>query len=686
MALGLIFSNKIKRRFGIWAPALFFLAICLLCEVVCFNFEAIRSRTYSPVENYTVYSTATADSDGGYAFDSKSDYIEITDLDCVVKNIRVSTDNIYHQLKIIAIDDANSNWYTAGTAPISENAPSTQFIPTHFSGNVHSIRIYIPDINANENEVITLSDLSFNVQRGFFFSALRVILVLLILCFIYYLIILKDFWKITYNPKSNRQNILTVAVAVSLSVLFLIIPFTNSGFINPKWEHHNQYNELAQAFLHGSLSLEKEVPEALLNMENPYDRTQRAKVLSAAGIPSAEQPWDTAFYNGKYYVYFGVLPVLLFYLPFNALGISFPNFLGVVAFSWLLIAGVFLLYREFIKHYNRKVPYLLYLLLAISTLFSGGVIYMIKRPDFYSIPIMGALAFTVMGFYFWLKSKRDNSTLNPSHLMIGSFFMASVIALRPNLIFYSCGAFVIFFNSVFRDREMLSINSRLTEKKYTALTNTLSFCFPYLLIGGLVMCYNAMRFSSPFDFGASYNLTVSDMTLRGFSVDRWGLGVFEYLFRPPTITSSFPFLSPSVSQTAYIGYTSRENMYGGIFATHAILWALFGIYKIRKEKPFKFAVFLIAASLFTCLVDIQAGGIYPRYTSDFAIFFVMAAVIVLFFIYEEHPRFASKFVASALLCMIFYDILLIVGSGASSTADLRESLYSTVFSELVFFL
>ncbi len=683
MALSLIFANKVKRRLGLWAPACLFLAVCFLCEFLCFNFESIRSHTYDPIDDFTITSTAAVASNGRYIFDSTADFIEISDLDCEVDNIHISTDNAYHTLKIIAIDDANSNWYVAGTCPISGTAKSTAFIPTHFSGNVQRIRIYIPDI---EKETIALSDIGLNVPKSIHFSALRVLICFALLSFVYYLIILKDFWQIIYNPKSNKQNTVTVAVAFALAALFLLIPFTNLSFVFPKWKHHNQYNELAEAFLDGQLHLEKEVPQELIDMENPYDRAERAQVLTKAGIPSADQPWDIAYYEGKYYVYFGVLPAIIFYLPFNLLGIPFPNFLGVVAFSWVLIAAIFLLYREFIKHYKKEVPYLLYLLLAVATAFSGGVVYMIKRPDFYSIPIMGALAFTVMGFYFWLSAKGENGILKPSRLMIGSIFMASVIALRPNLIFFSCAAFVIFWNSVFRDRELLSINSRLTDKKFQGVKNTVYFCMPYLIIGGLVMLYNAARFSSPFDFGAGYNLTVSDMTLRGFEIDRWGLGIFEYLFRPPTITSEFPFLSPSTPKTAYIGYTSRENMYGGIFATHAILLALFGIYKIRKKKPFKFAVFLIVTAFLVCLVDIQAGGIYPRYTSDFAIFFVMAAVLVLFLIYEEHTRFTGKFVAVCLLCMIFYDILLIVGSGAATTADLRENLYSTVFSELVFFL
>lgn len=686
MAMGILFADKLKKRFGIFAHAALFTAICIFCELVCFNYETLRSLTYDAVDSYSISATAEQTHDGKYIFDSTSDYIEITDLNCFVGNIHISTDNSYHAVRIAATDDANCNRYTAGTCHISCNAEQTEFIPTHFSGNVHTIRISIPDIDTSKKEVITLSDLSLNAVRKIYFSPLRVLVFLSLMTFFYYVIVSKDFWQIRHTPSSRKQNAVTVSIGVLLALIYLIIPFGNSSFINPKWQHHNQYNELAQSFLHGSISLEREVPQELIDMDNPYDRTERSKVLTKAGIAKANQPWDIAYYDGNYYVYFGVLPVLLFYIPCNILGISFPNFLGVVIFSWVLIAGVFLLYREFLKHYKKQVPYLLYILLSVCTIISGGVIYMIKRPDFYSIPIMGALAFSVMGFYFWLRAKGENGVLSQSNLFIGSLFMASVIALRPNLIFFSCGAFVIFWNSVFRDRELLSVSSRISDKKLSGIVNTASFCAPYLFVGASIMIYNAARFSSPFDFGSAYNLTVADMTLRGFAVERWDLGVFEYLFRLPTITSEFPFLTASVPKTEYIGYTSRENMYGGIFITHALLWALCAINKIRKEKPFKFIVFLCVTSFFVCLVDIQAGGIYPRYISDFALFFVLAAAGVLFLLYEKHPSLTCRFVSCALLLTILYDFLLILGSISSDFSAVREYIYSSPLSQLAFIL
>lgn len=271
-------------------------------------------------------------------------------------------------------------------------------------------------------------------------------------------------------------------------------------------------------------------------------------------------------------------------------------------------------------------------------------------------------------------------------MLTGSVFMALVLALRPNLVFFSCTAFMLYWQSVFTDRELLSINSKLSDEKYRGLKNTIAFCAPYIIVGVLIMIYNAARFSSPFDFGASYNLTTSDMTQRGFALDRWGLGFFEYLFRPPSISGTFPYLSSSTPSTSYIGFTSREGMFGGIFATYPVLWALFAMHKTKGSKPFRFALVLLAAGLITCLVDIQAGGILPRYTCDFAVFFVMAAAITLMMLYKEYPSLATKFAAWGLLCMVVYDVLLIIAGGSSTIQSMNRQVYMKLFDEFAFYL
>ena len=54
------------------------------------------------------------------------------------------------------------------------------------------------------------------------------------------------------------------------------------------------------SLLNGRLDLEQDPPAAMQEMANPYDTAARQQ---AAPTPL----WDVAYYQGRYYVYFGVI-------------------------------------------------------------------------------------------------------------------------------------------------------------------------------------------------------------------------------------------------------------------------------------------------------------------------------------------------------------------------------------------
>ena len=58
----------------------------------------------------------------------------------------------------------------------------------------------------------------------------------------------------------------------------------------------------------GQLYLEVEPPQWLVDMDNPYDKGARDELQKQTG---ESYLFDVAYYEGHYYVYFGVLPVLL---------------------------------------------------------------------------------------------------------------------------------------------------------------------------------------------------------------------------------------------------------------------------------------------------------------------------------------------------------------------------------------
>ena len=106
--------------------------------------------------------------------------------------------------------------------------------------------------------------------------------------------------------------------------------------------------------------------------------------------------------------------------------------------------------------------------------------------------------------------------VNLKLVFLGSLSMALVAGCRPQLLLTS-----LFCVPIFKDY--------LKEKEL--LKKLMVFAIPFALVGLSLMYYNYIRFSSPFDFGANYNLTTNDMTLRGFNIDRVFLGIYYMLFK-----------------------------------------------------------------------------------------------------------------------------------------------------------
>ena len=69
----------------------------------------------------------------------------------------------------------------------------------------------------------------------------------------------------------------------------------------------NAYEQQFDAFLKHRLSIDIEPAKELLALSNPYDRASRTGIRFL---------WDRALYDGKYYSYFGITPIITVYYPY----------------------------------------------------------------------------------------------------------------------------------------------------------------------------------------------------------------------------------------------------------------------------------------------------------------------------------------------------------------------------------
>ncbi len=67
---------------------------------------------------------------------------------------------------------------------------------------------------------------------------------------------------------------------------------------------------MTKAIMDGRLYLDEEPPQYLEEMDNPYDFNQR-EYLQVRHKDQPEYKWDYAYYDGKYYIYFGILSSII---------------------------------------------------------------------------------------------------------------------------------------------------------------------------------------------------------------------------------------------------------------------------------------------------------------------------------------------------------------------------------------
>ena len=374
-----------------------------------------------------------------------------------------------------------------------------------------------------------------------------------------------------------------------------------------------------------------------MEMDDPYDKGARDEARKAGG---EDYLFDAAYYDGHYYVYFGVVPALMFYLPFYLItGQNFPTAIGVLIALIAFMLGCTALLDRFARYHFRRVSLGIYLLLQIPLIMCSGMLYLVKFPTFYSLPIMCALAFSAWGLYLWMRGR--TSARPEGWYLAGSLCMALVVGCRPQLLLLSLVAFPLFWRRYITKKRLFTPEGA---REFACLIG------PYFIVAAGIMWYNWARFGSPTNFGANYNLTVHDMPKRGLALGRIAPALFAFFIQPPTVDGTFPFILPAAFDTTFMGQTVREVTFGGIFACLPVLWILpFArpILHRRFEQRSTHTiagviVVLLVSGTFIALLDAEMAGILQRYFADFSFMFLAAAVL-LAFIANENMHEGSSF-------------------------------------------
>lgn len=676
-----------------------FLLASILAELFLFNYKhwlTLGNQELGPDQmssgQIILGSAYVPNGDGTYSTTDGDYSVKITGLDLDLKSAYFNVTVLGQDSALpTAIDvyqyvtDAGHRYeYSLPVKPLWSGQPKSRYHTYHLYGNCTGLR-FLPNIA--DYPVISM-DICINPVIPLSFSLLRMAALFFALCFLY-----------LFRPSSPVYDIPFLKITaprrtVMLAFLFLlhVAVFWKLVGIDPDYtwnipEHHRQYQKLAEAFREGSVALLEEPAGAFKKMENPYDLDYREDMLLGN---NETYLWDTTYYHGKYYVYFGVVPVLLFYFPYYVLtGSALPNHLAVFLSLTLLLLGVIGVLHEAMKKWFPRLSLGAWFLTTEIFLLGSNLIYMAKRPDLYTVPIVTGLALGMLGLWCFLKAD-EKEHISLKYLSAGAFLTALTTGCRPQLILFMVFPVLLF------GRYLFSKDFYGTKEGRQAVA---AAALPIFTVAAFLMYYNYARFGSVFDFGASYNLTTNDMRYRGWVWGRIPLGIFVYLFEPMKLVTKFPFVEALYTITQYMGVTIQEYTPGGIFATHLFAWLALPALFLRKNfgeahrLPCVLSISSLVSALVILLADTEMSGVLWRYFNDFSLFFMLAALLSAWMILctkkMMNPAIKKWFTTLLLICFVtevmFQGMFFFVDTG-SSLMKTRPDLYSKAMYLIAFWL
>ncbi len=432
-----------------------------------------------------------------------------------------------------------------------------------------------------------------------------------------------------FNWEKNRKIII---ITVAVTVLFFTIPMG----LCPVWNgenpaHRDQYEQITEAFLQGQLHFLYEPGEELALMENPYDPYAR----QAEGFYFK---WDHAYYNGHYYMYFGVVPVFLTFLPYRVItGTALTTYHATQLFTAAFIIGLFALFYQLARKFFKDISLGMYLFLSVA--FSAMSVWCATAtPALYCTAVTAAMATMVGGMYFWMRALWDSKNRKQAVLFaaVGSFLGALSFGCRPTIAMGNLIILPLMFHY---------LKEHKWENKWK---DAIAFLSPYIVVGIALMVYNYVRFDSILEFGQSYQLT---------SVDVRNL---PSVFNAPTMEEKLRLLVSYVKNgMRYLFRLSSgvEPAQVGTFIAYPILFCIFaGLIsrksrlRIKEENGWLLISLMLLTPVVILVLDVLGSpDVFPRYRMDTTWIF---AILCYMFIGLGYRSKINKVFFSSLICFV----------------------------------
>lgn len=557
-------------------------------------------------------------------FEVDGSLIYVTDID-----VKVTSINFKYKEPLIDKVTYNLEYFPEGTSKALQIRPkiilpqNEQYI--NFNTGVNCKGIMIDRLTETDLQIeeIILNHPNINI------SLIRMFLIFIVVIFILEVRSGKFFDK-EYDRNSKEMNIvflINLTTMLVFTILYMVCQFNLESYILKPEEIDPADSVLAQteAIVNGKIELLEEPSEELKAMDNPYDSEKRDN----EGVPYL---YDVAYYDGHYYNYFGIAPILTLILPFRLItGNYLPTCIFNILYVVIAVFALYGLYKKLVDKYIKKISLYNFYLGFYAILFASNI-FTLFRGMKYDIVIASGIAFLLIALNLSL-SIYENPKFKILKLILLGITTALVVLSKPNLIVYYL--LILFF--VLCTMKDKTIKDKIKDLSFVAV--------PLGVLAIFQMWLNYVRFDSILEFGAQYQLSGLNVTTSmGFSINKAYAVIMEYLFRIPTINPlNFPFIFAN-HDTAFtaINEVCYENRLVGL-AIIPILWAYLLNRDVKKEKGLKYFINVcLITSVLGMLVAGCTGGICEAYAIDFKLILSIGAVILLLKWLEDRREDKNK--------------------------------------------
>ena len=260
----------------------------------------------------------------------------------------------------------------------------------------------------------------------------------------------------------------------------------------------------------------------LLTAKDPFGPATQALLI-----------WDTSFFHGHYYMYFGIVPFAVFMVPWLELaGVPPSPELAILVFSiigYLAYGGILLLaVRRYFQNTSAYLTGAAFLVVVVTS----STWPLMGRPAVYEIENAAAFGFFALSMLFLAQYEFSEAHTSRS-LAVASAFAGLTMGCRPN---YFPAVTVVALWILYR-------SWRLMARKTEAPLRGMVPIAPLIIVGIVLGYWNYHRFGSPLDFGLRHTVSDDRSTKQSFAMlENIPYHFHRYVFGMPRLSRYFPFI------------------------------------------------------------------------------------------------------------------------------------------------